>query len=183
MKMRIISADWKFFSIFLMTSFGYDWAHCDIPSVRVPVSNGSTASLLSVLNHPSCEDLPPAADTNYSSSLFTLLSLFFFFFFFVFLVAPSLLAERLIWSLWHVSVWLVVCISQRDPPPPWNHQISKIPKPKCVSAHSEQLFWGGLPPPPQKREKFLTPDLAWYMFRLEKKFFAKKFHRISWTIS
>ena len=31
-----------------------------------------------------------------------------------FLVAPSLRAERLIWSLCRVSV----CISQRDPPPP-----------------------------------------------------------------
>ena len=39
------------------------------------------------------------------------------------------------------------------PPPPRNHRISKIPKPKFVSAHSKQLFWGGgeggTPPPPQ----------------------------------
>ena len=77
--------------------------------------------------------------------------------FFKFLVAPSLRAERLIWSLWRVSVWLVGCTSVshrgtpplRHPPsspPPGNHRISKIPKPKFVSAYSEQLFQGGTPP-------------------------------------
>ena len=69
---------------------------------------------------------------------------------FEFLVAPSLRAERLIWSLWRVSV----CISQRDPPTPKKiigSQKFQNPKPECVSAHSEQLFlcvYHPSPPPP-----------------------------------
>ena len=40
--------------------------------------------------------------------------------------------------------------------PPTNHRISKIPKPKCVSAHSEQLFFGGGPPLPVEAKFFDT---------------------------
>ena len=54
--------------------------------------------------------------------------------------------------------WLVGCLYLTDPhppphtPPPGNHRISKIPKPKFVSAHSEQLSRGG--PPPTKGKNF-----------------------------
>ena len=94
----------------------------------------------------------------------------------MFLVAPSLQAERLVWSLWRVSVWLGVrtFVSHRGtPPPPQNHQISKIPKPKCVSAHSEQLFWGGHPPPPVKGKIF---DTRFDLIHVQtgKKIFCKK---------
>ena len=75
-------------------------------------------------------------------------------FLFFFLVVPSLQVEQLIWSLWHVSVGPVVCLYLTEGPlPPGNHRISKIPKPKFVSAHSEQLFWG-TPPPPSKGKIF-----------------------------
>ena len=53
-----------------------------------------------------------------------------------------------------VCVCLVVRLYLTEgPPPPTNHQISKIPKPNCVSAHSEQLFWGT---PPNKGKIFDT---------------------------
>ena len=45
----------------------------------------------------------------------------------------------------HYGVCPVVClsVSHRGTPPSGNYWISKIPKPKFVSAHSEQLFRGG----------------------------------------
>ena len=42
--------------------------------------------------------------------------------------------------------------------------------PVCVSVHT---FRGGGGSPVSVKEKFLTPDLAWYMFRLEKKFLLR----------
>ena len=46
-----------------------------------------------------------------------------------------------------------------------------------VQTGKKKFFWG-TPPPPQYREKFLTPDLAWYMFRLGKNFFSNFWHQI-----
>ena len=92
-----------------------------------------------------------------------------------FLVAPSLRAERLIWSLWRVSVRLSVCLYLTEgtfPPPPGNHRISKIPKPKCVSAHSEQLFFGG---GPVKGKIFDTRFGLIHVQTGKKKFFEKNF--------
>ena len=75
---------------------------------------------------------------------------------FQFLVTPSLLS-RATYLVTIVSVtevgWLLACllgINFSDPLPPSpqkNDGISKIPKPKCVSAHFEQLLFGGPPPP------------------------------------
>ena len=78
-----------------------------------------------------------------------------------------------------MSVCLFACLLVCWPvnfsdPPPENDRISKIPKPKRVSAHFEQLFFWG-PPPPTKGENFLTPDLAWYMFGPQKFFSVQNF--------
>ena len=67
--------------------------------------------------------------------------------------------------------WLFV---SHRPPPPRNHRISKIPKPKFVSAHSEQLSWGD-PPPPLKGKIFDTRFGLIHVQTGKKKFFKKIF--------
>ena len=76
-----------------------------------------------------------------------------------FLVAPSLRAERLIWSLWRVSVWLVgwLFVSHRPPPPPAPEIIGSQ---KFQNQNLFQLilsnFSRGDPPPPVKGKNFDT---------------------------
>ena len=64
-----------------------------------------------------------------------------------------------------------ICISRRDPPPR-NHQILKIPKPKFVSAYSELLFWE-TPPPPEG--KIFDTRFGLIHVQTGKRNFSKKF--------
>ena len=75
--------------------------------------------------------------------------------FFLFVFSRAVSTSGATYLVTMACVCPVVCISQSDPPP-GNHQISKIPKPKFVSAHSEQLFRGGGRPPPVKGKIFDT---------------------------
>ena len=61
------------------------------------------------------------------------------------------------------------------PPSPGNHRISKIPKPKCVSAHCEQLFRRGGPPPPPVKGKIFDTRFGLIHVQTGKKIFPKKF--------
>ena len=82
-------------------------------------------------------------------------------------------------NFWH-QIWLDTCSDWqkkyfvKGPPPRrkgknfW-HQIWL----DTCSDWQKKYFVKGPPPPAQEREKFLTPDLAWYMFRLGKKIFVR----------
>ena len=68
-------------------------------------------------------------------------------------------AERLIWSLWCLYVWLLVCWCVNSNTKFRNfHLISKIPKREHVSAHSEQLWFSGPDPSPSPHPQKNSSD-------------------------
>ena len=101
---------------------------------------------------------------------------------FLFLVAPSLRAERLIWSLWRVSGCLSVHFYLTEgPPPPHKSSHLKNSKTKMCFSSFWATFLGGGPPAPVKGKIFdtrfgLIHVQTGKIFFFKTKFLAKFFY-------